>query len=134
MQEKKKSIDELLNKYVDDEKKDVMKEKLSVISKIIAETERHIDNVVKKKVKVAEERQKIQAREFEVIKKANAEYFIHTSSLRSAMPLTEEERKQDISDLKDAISMLEDLDQTIVDFSTKTEKEMIQNNIYHGWI
>ena len=119
MQEKKKSIDELLNKYVDDEKKDVMKEKLSVISKIIAETERHIDNVVKKKVKVAEERQKIQAREFEVIKKANAEYFIHTSSLRSAMPLTEEERKQDISDLKDAISMLEDLDQTIVDFSTK---------------
>lgn len=119
MQEKEKSIDELLNKYVDDEKKDVMKEKLSIISQIIAETERHIEGVVKKKVKAAEESQKVQAREFDVIKKANAEYFIHTSSLRSAMPATEEEKKQDISDLKDAISMLEDLDQTITDFSAK---------------
>jgi len=119
MEEKEKSIDELLNKYVDEEKKDVMKEKLSIISQIIAETERHIEGVVKKKVKAAEERQKAQAREFDVIKRANAEYFIHTSSLRSAMPATEEELKQDISDLKDAISMLEDLDQSIVDFSIK---------------
>jgi len=119
MEEKEKSIDELLNKYVDEEKKDVMKEKLSIISQIIADTERHIEGVVKKKVQAAENRQKVQAREFDVIKKANAEYFIHTSSLKSAMPVTEEELKQDISDLKDAITMLEDLDHTIVDFSAK---------------
>ena len=116
MEEKEKSIDELLEKYVDEEKKDVMKEKLSIISQIIAETERHIEVAVKKKVKVAEQHHQ---REFDVIKKANAEYFVLTSGLRSAMPASKEELDQDISDLKDAISMLDDLDTSIVDFSQK---------------
>ena len=116
MEEKEKSIDELLEKYVDEEKKDVMKEKLSIISQIIAETERHIEVAVKKKVKVAEQHHQ---REFDVIKKANAEYFVLTSGLRSAIPASKEELDQDISDLKDAISMLDDLDTSIVDFSQK---------------
>lgn len=119
MEEKEKSIDELLDKYVDEEKKDIMKEKLAIISQIIAETERHIEVAVKQKVKVAEERQKGQQREFDVIKKANAEYFVYTSGLRSAMPATEVELKQDISDLYDAISMLDDLDKSVEDFSSK---------------
>jgi len=109
-----KSIDKLLEKYVDEEKKDIMKEKLSKISQIIAETEKHIENAVKHKVKVAEEHH---VKEFDVIKKANAEYFVHTSGLKSAMPATEEELKQDITDLKDAISMLEELDTSIIDFA-----------------
>jgi len=66
MKEKEKSIDKLLEKYVDDEKKDIMKEKLSKISQIIAETEKHIENAVKHKVKVAEEHH---VKEFDVIKK-----------------------------------------------------------------
>ncbi|MBN1799940.1 MAG: hypothetical protein JW891_00445 [Candidatus Lokiarchaeota archaeon] len=116
---KPKSVNELLDKYVEDEKKDLMKDKLSKISEIIAETERHIEKTVKQKVKVAEKQHKVQEKEFEVIKRANIEYVSFSAGLRSAMPTTEEEKKQDISDLQEAMSMLETLEEFSVDISNK---------------
>ncbi|MFX1277651.1 MAG: hypothetical protein ACFFAT_21740, partial [Promethearchaeota archaeon] len=114
---KEKSVDDLLDKYVDEEKKDLMKEKLSKISEIIAETEKHIESTVKKKVERIEEDRKVHEKEFEVIKRANVEYVSFTSGFRSAMPKTEEEKIQDIKDLKDAISMLESLESMATDIS-----------------
>ncbi len=116
---KDQSVNELLDKYVEDEKKDLMKDKMSKISEIIAETERHIAKTVKQKVKVAEKQHKVQEKEFEVIKRANIEYVSFSAGLRSAMPTTEEEKKQDISDLQEAMSMLETLEEFTVDISNK---------------
>ncbi len=116
---KEKTVDELLDKYVNKEKKDIMKEKLLKISEIIAETEKHIESTVKKKVDRIEKDRKIHEKEFEVIKKANVEYVTFTSGFRSALPKTEEEKMQDISDLKDAMAMLESLDSMSIDISKK---------------
>ncbi|MFX1398346.1 MAG: hypothetical protein ACFFAS_15045 [Promethearchaeota archaeon] len=116
---KEKSVNELLDKYVNDEKKALMKDKMSKISEIIAETEKHIEKTVKKKVRIAERQHKIQEKEFEVIKKASIEYVSFSAGLRSAMPTTEEEKKQDISDLQEAMSMLDTLEEFSVDISNK---------------
>ncbi len=112
---KEKSLDELLDKYFVEEKKDVMKEKLSKISKIIAETEISIERAVKEKVKVVKEQKaqlRAQGKELEIIQKASDDLLqFETGFRKSAMPETEEERRKDMSELKDAINLLESFDQ-----------------------
>ncbi|MHA1293099.1 MAG: hypothetical protein ACTSQJ_10555 [Promethearchaeota archaeon] len=110
-EEKEKSLDQLLDKYVVEEKKDLMKEKLSKISQIIAETEKEIEETVKKKVKVAHAQLKAKGKELEIIKQAKEQYFVFTAGLKSAMPETEKERLQDMAELKNAIEILESFDE-----------------------
>ncbi len=88
-----------------------MKVKLEEISKIISDTESHIEKTVKKKVKAAKTQLKIKKREFVKIKQAGVEYDSFSFGLRSAMPMTEEERLKDMNELKSAISMLESFDE-----------------------
>ncbi|MBD3255411.1 MAG: hypothetical protein GF383_09975 [Candidatus Lokiarchaeota archaeon] len=108
---KRKSIGTLLDKYVDEEKKGEMKEKMEQVSQIIAETENEIDKKVKHRVKIAKKEIKLKRKELDVIKKASLQYSTFTSDLKSAMPRTEEERQQDITELKSAMGMLESLDE-----------------------
>ena len=109
--EKEKSLDEALEKYVTDESKGPMKQKLARISEIIAQTEAHIDDTVKKKVKVAKSQLKVKDSEETLIDKAKMEYTTFISDFKSAMPRTEEERVQDMKELKSAISILETIDE-----------------------
>jgi len=110
-EEKEKSLDQLLDKYVIEEKKDVMKVKLAKISSIIAETEQVIEETVEKKVKVAKKQVKVKGKELELISKAEDEFISFTAGFLPAMPSTEEERLADMSELKDALSMLESFDE-----------------------
>ncbi|TFG25971.1 MAG: hypothetical protein EU532_11030, partial [Promethearchaeota archaeon] len=91
--QKEKSLDRALNKYVTEDKKYGVKQKLGKISEIIAQTEAHIDQTVKKKVKLAKTSLKIKEGEVEFIDKAKMEYNAFISEFKSALPRTEEERK-----------------------------------------
>ena len=110
-EEKEKSLDQLLDKYVVEEKKDVMKVKLAKISSIIAETEQAIEKTVEKKVKVAEAQVKAKGKELDLITKAKDEFISFTAGFLPAMPATEEERLADMNELKDALTMLESFDE-----------------------
>ncbi len=109
--EKEKSLDEALEKYVGEESKGPMKQKLAKISEIIAKTEAHIEETVKKKVKVAKSQLKVKDSEEVLISKAKMEYTAFISDFKSGMPRTEQERVQDMKELKSAISMLETFDE-----------------------
>jgi len=109
--EKEKSLDEALEKYVGEESKGPMKQKLAKISEIIAKTEAHIEDTVKKKVKVAKSQLKVKDSEEVLISKAKMEYTAFISDFKSGMPRTEQERVQDMKELKSAISMLETFDE-----------------------
>ena len=112
IEEKEKSLDQLLDKLDKvEEKKDLMKDKLSKISKIIAETEKDIAKTVKSKVKVAKASLKAKGKELDIITKAESDYLSFTAAFKSAWPVTEEERQQDMAELQHVISMLEDLDE-----------------------
>ncbi len=111
IEKKEKSLDQLLDKYVVEEKKDIMKDKLSKISKLIADTEKDIEKSVKSKVKVAKASIKAKGKELDVITKAEDDYLSFTATFKSAWPVTEEERHQDMEELQNVISMLEDLDE-----------------------
>ncbi len=88
-----------------------MKVKLEKISKIILDTENHIEKTVKKKVKAARTQLKIKNKEVDEIKQAGVAYDSYSFGLRSAMPMTEAERLKDMNELKTAISMLESFDE-----------------------
>ncbi len=109
--EKEKSLDEALEKYVGEESKGPMKQKLAKISEIIAKTEAHIEDTVKKKIKVAKSQLKVKDSEEVLISKAKMEYTAFISDFKSGMPRTEQERVQDMKELKSAISMLETFDE-----------------------
>jgi len=102
-------IEEKLDKYVIEEEKATMKNKLEKISEIMADAQRKIDSDVEKKVKVAETQFK--HKEIKKIKKAEKRYDGFSSKLQSAMPSSEEERVKDMNNLKDAISILESYDE-----------------------
>ena len=70
---------------------------------------------LKKKVKLAKTSLKIKEGEVELIDKAKMEYNAFISEFKSALPRTEEERKQDMKELKSAISMLESFDELSYD-------------------
>jgi hypothetical protein len=107
------------------EKKVKKSDKLSQISEIIKKTEQDIELDVKKKVKRAERKYKAKGSELKMIKEADKEYTSYTSQLRSAMPETEEELKQDIEDLEDTISMLESLEED----SHKIDRKKIDSGV-----
>ncbi len=109
--QKEKSLDQALDKYVGEASKDSAKQKLAKISEIIAQTEAHIEHIVKKKVRVAKSQLKVKESEEILINKAKMEYTAFISNFKSAMPGTEEERVQDMKELKSAISMLEAFDE-----------------------
>jgi len=107
------------------EKKVKKSDKLSQISEIIKKTEQDIELDVKKKIKRAERKYKAKGPELKMIKEADKEYTSYTSQLRSAMPETEEELKQDIEDLEDTISMLESLEED----SHKIDRKKIDSGV-----
>ncbi len=100
-----------IEKYIPEEKKDEMKEKLEKISNLIKETEKSVEDDVKKKVKVAEIQAKLKDKESEIIEQAEKEYRIQSAGLRSALPRTEEELFSDMEILKESISILESFDE-----------------------
>ena len=57
------TLDHQLDKYIAEEQKDVMKVKLDKISKIIADTEDHIEKSVMERVKAAAEQEKIREKD-----------------------------------------------------------------------
>ncbi|MHA1256801.1 MAG: hypothetical protein ACTSPS_14510, partial [Promethearchaeota archaeon] len=87
-----------------------MKVKLEKISRIISDTEDHIEKSVKEKVKVAADQVVIKDKDLVQIKKAGIEFETFSLGLKSAMPATEEERLKDMDELKTTISILESLD------------------------
>lgn len=111
LDKKEKSLDILLAKYAVKEKKDVMKDKLTQISQIVAETERDIAVKAAERTKVAEESFKEKESEVEIVQQANMTYRTFSQGLKAAMPTTEDERQKDLVDLKDTISALESLDE-----------------------
>ena len=119
IKKKEVPLDDLLDKYIVEDKKEIMKEKLEKISQIIAETEGHIVKTVKTKVKVAEAQ--LKEKELEQIKKAGLDYETFSSDLTTAMPTTEAERLKDMNELKNTILMLESFDEE----SYKVEKKVI---------
>ncbi|MFX1441793.1 MAG: hypothetical protein ACFFHV_00125 [Promethearchaeota archaeon] len=109
--EKEKSLDVALEKYVREESKEPMKQKLEKITEMIAQTEAYIEDTVKKKVRVAKSQLKVKESEEALISKAKMEYNTFISDFKSAMPKTEKERVQDMKELKSAILMLETFDE-----------------------
>ena len=99
-----------MDKYIDADQKDVIKIKLEKISRIISDTEDHIEKSVKEKVKVAADQVKINEKDLSLIKKAGIEYETFSLGLKSAMPATEKDRLSDMEELKITISILESLD------------------------
>jgi len=87
-----------------------MKSKLEKISRIISDTEDHIEKSVKEKVKVAADQVRIKDKDLEQIKKAGIDFETFSLGLKSAMPSTEKERLRDMDELKTTISILESLD------------------------
>ncbi len=87
-----------------------MKVKLEKISRIISDTEDHIEKSVKEKVKVAADQVRIKDKDLSQIKKAGIKYETFSLGLKSAMPATEIERLSDMEELKTTISILESLD------------------------
>ncbi|TXT59948.1 MAG: hypothetical protein BAJALOKI2v1_150038 [Promethearchaeota archaeon] len=108
---KEKKTEKIIKKYGAQEDTQTWREKLSKISAVIKKTEQDIQKSVQRKVKQAETKIKAKGPELKLIKDAGKEYSTYTSKLRSAMPETEEERKQDIQDLEETISLLESLEE-----------------------
>ncbi len=112
IEKKEKSLDLILEKYSLKEKKSAIKEKLSLISQIIAETESEIAAKTSQRTKVAEDSFKERESEVEIIQQADVKYRTFSKGLASAMPVSEEERQKDLIDLKKTIEILESLDET----------------------
>ncbi len=105
------------NVIIREESKDVIKEKLLKISKIIAETEKYIEDDVSQKMKLA--RAQSEGFETELIEKGGKEYRLTTAGLMSALPKSKKELAEDLTNLSDTIEKLEALDQDL-----RTEKKV----------
>jgi len=116
-EQRKKEIH--IEKFISEEKKDDMKQKLAKISQIISKTEKQVEITVKKKIKVAEEQFKLKDKEVYVIEKAGKEYRVFTAGYKSAMPKSEEQLKQDVENLEGAIEKLEYFDLSLDNIDAK---------------
>ena len=81
---KKKDISDVLDKYVKEDNREVMKDKYYKISDLIDRTEKEIEDTIDKKVKFA--KRKMKRKEKKLVKKGNLVYTTFTSDLRSAIP------------------------------------------------
>jgi len=113
----KRSISKVVKKYFEDEKKQDVMEKYKEISKIIEETEKEMEKSIQEKTELV--KSQFEKAERDLIMKGNQQYTTFSSRLRPAMPETDEERKQDMEDLKGAISILESLDEAAVKAAKK---------------
>ncbi|MHA1489728.1 MAG: hypothetical protein ACTSRI_08735 [Promethearchaeota archaeon] len=89
--------------------KERIKNKLKEISQIIVDTEEKLTETHFKK------------KELKIIRKAEDEFISFTAGFKAAMPADEKERKQDLVNLKEAISILESFD----DSTYKVGKKII---------
>jgi hypothetical protein len=105
------------NAIIKQESKDNIKEKLLKISKIIAETEKYIEDDVSQKMELA--RAQSEDFETELIEKGGKEYRLTTAGLMSALPKSKKELAEDLTNLSDTIEKLEVLDQDL-----RTEKKV----------
>ncbi len=109
--EKQKSLDKLLDKYVTIEKKQYFIEKYTKITEIIAETEEEVEHKVQKKIKELQSKFNIGDHELNLIRQGSIDYNTFMSKLKTAEPVSEEQRKKDLEDLQSAISILESFDE-----------------------
>ena len=93
------------------ESKDIIKEKLLRIAKIIAETEKYIQDDVKEKMKVVEAQS--ESFETELIERGGKEYRLTTAGLISALPKSKQELVEDLKNLSETLEKLGDLDQDL---------------------
>ncbi len=107
---KKEEIEELIDKYVVEEKKGVLRQKLARVFDLITKTEEYLERIVKRKVKFYEDDYAFTKKERDLIKKAKFEYNSFFSEFRTALPKTEEQRLIDMKELESVISMLESFD------------------------
>ena len=114
------SIDNILVKFVLDKDRDLVKEKFTQTSELIAKTQDEIEKEVKSKTlfklfdkvrEVSEDHYKYKFKEKRQIKKAGRNLDTFVERFDSAMPTTEEERLSDMKELKAAISVLESYDE-----------------------
>ncbi|TFG25495.1 MAG: hypothetical protein EU532_11595 [Promethearchaeota archaeon] len=103
-------MEDLIDKYVVEEKKSLLRQKLAKVFELITKTEDFLERIVKRKVKFYEDDYTFTDAERELIEKVKAEYSSFYLELRSAMPQTDEQRFMDMKELKDAISILESFD------------------------
>ena len=71
---KKKEIEELIDKYVVEEKKSLLRRKFARVFELITKTEEYIERIVKKKVKFYEDDYVFTKSERDLIKRAKSEY------------------------------------------------------------
>jgi len=109
-EKKKEEIEELIDKYVVEEKKSILRQKLARVFKLITKTEEYLERIVKRKVKFYEDDYEFTKGERDLIKKAKSEYISFFSEFKAALPRTEEQRLLDMKELKSAISILESFD------------------------
>ncbi len=118
--EESSSIDNILVKFVLDKDKDLVKEKFTQTSELIAKTQEEIEREVKSKTlfklfdkvrDVSEDEYQYKFKEKRQIRKAGKQFDTFVDRLDSAMPTTEEERLSDMKELKAAISLLESYDE-----------------------
>ncbi len=107
---KKEEIEELIDKYVVEEKKGILRQKLARVFELITKTEEYLERIVKRKVRFYEDDYEFTKGERDLIKKAKSEYISFFSEFKAALPRTEEQRLLDMKELKSAISILESFD------------------------
>ncbi len=104
-------MDTQIDKYIPEDKRNEMREKLDQISNIIRETEKSLKREIEKKVKAAKSQDSFIDDESLIIERAEKEYLIHSAEYGSAMPKTEEQLQTDMENLKESINSLESLDE-----------------------
>ncbi len=107
---KKEEIEELIDKYVVEEKKGILRQKLARVFELITKTEEYLERIVKRKVRFYEDDYEFTKVERDLIKNAKSEYISFFSEFKAALPRTEEQRLLDMKELKIAISILESFD------------------------
>lgn len=104
-------MEDQIVKYIPEEKRDEMREKLDQISNIIRETEKTLEKEIQKKVKAAKSQASTEIDESLIIEQAKKDYLIHSADFSSAMPKTENELQTDIENLEESVRILESLDE-----------------------
>jgi hypothetical protein len=110
LKKQQQKIELHIDKYIPEEKKDEMREKLDKISNIIKETEKSLEREIEKKVKAGKSQISSKDNETLIIEQAEKEYRIHSEEFSSAMPRSEDELQEDIKNLKESIGLLESFD------------------------
>ena len=111
MTKRQQKIETQIVKYIPEEKRDEMRDKLDQISNIIRETEKTLEKEIQKKVKAAKNQTSTEIDESLIIEQAQKDYLIHSADFSPAMPKTEKELQMDMENLEESIQILESLDE-----------------------